>query len=177
MNRRPLAVHQLIPGQIYRVVPYHRQGLKLHDGMAVYKTYYLNFTCRSQAGGYSPNMKYFDVYKNNKHVDPNTVKVGDVITMVNKIVPTFIIVDVTVKHIRHIYEFSKYAPPLLLQDEIMLYSSEVKVYESAQRHMELKAIEQLDTIELSPVPDGHNPRTLVNDVINYIKPFISSVRA
>ena len=145
--------------------------------MAVYKTYYLNFNCRSQAGGYSPNMKYFDVYKNNKHVDPNTVKVGDVITMVNKIVPTFIIVDVTVKDIRHIYEFSNYAPPLQLQDEIMLYSSEVYVYESAQRYMELNALAQLDTIELSPVSGGHNPRTLVNDVIHYMKPFISSARS
>jgi hypothetical protein len=177
MNRRPLSAHQLIPGQIYRVVPYHKMGLKLHDGMAVYKTYYLNFNCRSQAGGYSPNMKYFDVYKNNKHVDPNTVKVGDVITMVNKIVPTFIIVDVTVKDIRHIYEFSNYAPPLQLQDEIMLYSSEVYVYESAQRYMELNALAQLDTIELSPVSGGHNPRTLVNDVIHYMKPFISSARS
>ena len=177
MNRRPLSAHQLIPGQIYRVVPYHKQGLKLHDGMAVYKTSYLSFTCRSQAGGYSPNMKYFDVYKNGKHVNPNTVKVGDVITMVNKIVPTFIIVDVTVKNIRHVYEFSNYAPPLELQDEIMLYSSEIKIYESAQRHMELKALAQLDTIELTPVPDGHNPRTLIADVINYIKPFISNARS
>lgn len=177
MNRRPLSAHQLIPGQIYRVVPYHKQGLKLHDGMAVYKTSYLNFTCRSQAGGYSPNMKYFDVYKNGKHVNPNTVKVGDVITMVNKIVPTFIIVDVTVKNIRHVYEFSNYAPPLELQDEIMLYSSEINIYESAQRHMELKALAQLDTIELTPVPGGHNPRTLIADVINYIKPFISNARS
>jgi len=173
MIRTPLSVNQLYPGQVYRIIPYNHQGINLHDGMALYQTYYYNFNCRSQRVGYSPNTKYFDVYKNNMKIDPNVVKLGDVITLINKVNLRFTITDVTVTKIAYVYEFSKYVPALPIKDEIMVYSTEIKIYEPFQRMMEIKALKELDTIELTVIPGGHNPRTLINDVIHRMKPYLS----
>jgi len=175
MNRKSLTIHQLVPGQTYRVEPHYKGTLRLHDGMGIYQGYTLNFNCKSAASAYSPDMKYFDTYKNNIIVDPNTVKIGDIITIRNKWNPVNSIDNVTVTKIEYIYEFSKFSPPLPYHSlPICLYSNETTIYESAQTLMELRVLKELDTIKLTVIPDGHNPRVLIDDVLNYMKQFIAN---
>ena len=145
--------------------------------MGVYQGYSLNFNCKSPTGkGFSPDIIYFDVYKNDKLIDPNTVKVGDNVILLNKNHVNNV-GRVTVTRISYMYIFSKHTPPL--PDSlypVSINSRYVHLHEPAQTLMELRMLKELDKIELIPTPDGHNPRVLIDDVLHYTKRFISHTK-
>jgi len=180
MVRTSLNVHQMVPGQIYRIRPKYTHDTLTRDGMGIYHGYTLNFNCTTNVSRYSPNMKYFVVLKQGRIIDPATVKVGDTITLHSKQNPRMIVENVLVRKISYIYEFSKYYPPLpQCEDDtglIEIYASYANIYEPLQTLMELSTLNQLDTIELEVVPDGHRPRVLIDDVIGYMKQFFTKTK-
>ena len=179
MNSPPLSIKQLIPGHTYRIKPTRLLDISdgYVDGMGVYQGYSLNFNCKSPTGkGFSPDIIYFDVYKNDKLIDPNTVKVGDNVILLNKNRVNNV-GRVTVTRISYMYIFSKHTPPL--PDSlypVSINSRYVHLHEPAQTLMELRMLKELDKIELIPTPDGHNPRVLIDDVLHYMKRFITHTK-
>lgn len=149
----------LVSGQTYIIKRKYPplNEIYIQNFVGVYDRFNVILNCVKLNEAYSPDLKNFDIKRNNILIQPIDVKLNDVITLYHKWLPRNI-VDVTVKIIFYEYIFSKCYPvnkPHIFY--IGVYSGEVDIYDTMQTVMEKRTIEKLPFID---------------DVKSYLKNFI-----